>query len=281
MTLYGVDVSNNNDGGRGTIDLNEIVIENFAWIEAKVSEGNYYRDPDWERIKQFGAAKNVPVIGYHYVTNNDPASQVQTWLANDGGPNVMLDFERVPDYTYIGQFWAIVNAFNAVGVTTRLSYIPHWYWQDIGSPDISQVPGLIASNYVTGTGYASSLYPGDNSNRWFAYGGATPAILQFSSQAIVANLQTCDVNAYRGTLEQLYELLGLEAPKTGVFMALTDAQQDQLLAAVLDIQTQLRGPGLTGWPQLGKNAAGQNLSEVDALAAEKAEIDAIAKKDGV
>lgn len=286
MTLYGVDVSNNNDGGRGTIDLDAIVAENFAWIEAKVSEGNHYRDPDWERIKQFGAAKGIPVIGYHYVTNEDPASQARTWVANNGGPNAMLDFEKVPDLTYIGQFWAVVNAFKAAGVTTRLSYIPHWYWQDIGSPDISQVPGLIASNYVTGVGYASSLYPGDNSGRWFSYGGKSVDILQFSSQAIVANLQTCDVNAFRGTPDQLAQLLGIEAappiitpPTTGVFMALTDTEQAQLLAAVLDIQTQLRGPDLKGWPQLGQNAAGENLTVVDAEAKIEAEVAAEAATD--
>ena len=49
-------------------------------------------------------------------------------------------------------------------------------------------------------------------------------------------------------------------------MALSDQDQQRLLDAVLDIQTQLRGPGLAGWPQLGQNAKGQNLTEVDALA---------------
>ena len=37
--------------------------------------------------------------------------------------------------------------------------------------------------------------------------------------------------------------------------------------AIQEIWRQLRGPGGTGWPQLGKNAAGQNLSLVDAIAA--------------
>ncbi|MVU82941.1 DUF1906 domain-containing protein [Nocardia sp. ET3-3] len=41
-------------------------------------------------------------------------------------------------------------------------------------------------------------------------------------------------------------------------------EQDQILR---DVQTQLRGPGLEGWPQLGTNAAGQNLTVVDGLAA--------------
>ena len=49
-------------------------------------------------------------------------------------------------------------------------------------------------------------------------------------------------------------------------MALSDAEQAQLLAAVLDIQTQLRGPGNHGWPQLGENAQGQDLTLVDAVA---------------
>ena len=58
-----------------------------------------------------------------------------------------------------------------------------------------------------------------------------------------------------------------------VFMALTDQQQNDLYNAVMgiasaaaDIQTQLRGPGLRGWPQLGSDADGRNLTLVDAIA---------------
>jgi hypothetical protein len=50
-------------------------------------------------------------------------------------------------------------------------------------------------------------------------------------------------------------------------MALTDDQQQQLLAAVLDTQEQLRGPNLNGWPQLGSNSKGEDLTLVDAFAA--------------
>ncbi|MGV9412575.1 DUF1906 domain-containing protein [Nocardia sp. NPDC003693] len=41
-------------------------------------------------------------------------------------------------------------------------------------------------------------------------------------------------------------------------------EQDQILR---DIQTQLRGPGLAGWPQLGDDAQGNHRTLVDALAA--------------
>ena len=57
-------------------------------------------------------------------------------------------------------------------------------------------------------------------------------------------------------------------------MALSDQQQNDMYnavmaiaAAVSDTQTQLRGPGMQGWPQLGANADGQHLTLVDAIAA--------------
>ncbi len=46
-------------------------------------------------------------------------------------------------------------------------------------------------------------------------------------------------------------------------------------AVAADTQVQLRGPGQQGWPQLGKNSAGQNLTLVDALAAIKSAVTAI------
>ena len=70
----------------------------------------------------------------------------------------------------------------------------------------------------------------------------------------------------------------------GVFVALSDAEQAQLLAdveslkqsvavlldVVRDVQIQMRGVpdgsgGFLGWPQLGKNSAGQDRTFVDGL----------------
>ncbi|WP_433563288.1 DUF1906 domain-containing protein [Nocardia sp. CA-151230] len=47
-------------------------------------------------------------------------------------------------------------------------------------------------------------------------------------------------------------------------------EQDEVLR---DIQTQLRGPGLNGWPQLGTDAQGRDRTVVDGLAAALAQID--------
>lgn len=83
-------------------------------------------------------------------------------------------------------------------------YAPKWCYGDtltgLGYP-------LWASSYVAGSGAASVLYPGDSSSKWAAYSGQVPAVLQFTSSAVIAGQTTCDANAYRGTLDQLTALV--------------------------------------------------------------------------
>lgn len=66
--------------------------------------------------------------------------------------------------------------------------------------------------------------------------------------------------------------------KKGVFMALSDNQQNELYGWCRDIFTQLRGLGGHGWPQLGKNSKGENLTLVDAVAALRGQVNDLAKK---
>lgn len=267
MTLYGTDISSY----QRNINLSEVAAEGFSWVEAKVSEGNYFQDPTWAGNQAAAAQAGLPVIGYHYANAAcTPASQVQTWQAN-GGPNVcMIDFED--NSGTINDYWALVNAFNAAGIQVALSYIPQWYWAQIGSPDLSQVPGLIASNYTPGTGFASDLYAqagGDSGVGWDSYGGGNPVIWQFTDRAMVAGMSV-DANAFRGSASDLATVL---SETRGPLMALTDAEQAELLAKTRDIWDQLRGPNGQGWPQLGQSASGANLTPVDALAAVKTAVE--------
>lgn len=256
VTLFGPDLSNNNWTSAAEINtwLDDCFHrEGYSWMEHKVSEGNYYADPYWPTVQAWCESNGVPCIGYHYVTTNDPAAQAAQFVNNGGGPNAMLDFEA--NSGDITNFWDVVNAFNAAGVNIALSYIPHWYWQQIGSPDLSQVPGLISSSYYeTGT-YGSVEYEdagGDNGAGWNPYGGATPVIWQFTDGALIDG-KSVDANAFKGSLTDLQTLLGSGGPVT---------QPDYSILAY----EQLAGPRQAdgyghGWPQLG------NRSVVDALAA--------------
>jgi hypothetical protein len=47
------------------------------------------------------------------------------------------------------------------------------------------------------------------------------------------------------------------------------------LSKVRDIWDQLRGPDGAGWPQLGQNGQGRNLTPVDAIAAIKTDVESL------
>jgi hypothetical protein len=87
VTLFYPDCSNNNwSSAQDAINfLEQLVPEGFSGMCHKVSEGNYYEDPYWPTIQQWCAGNNLPLIGYHYVPPDDPASQAQTWHGNNGG----------------------------------------------------------------------------------------------------------------------------------------------------------------------------------------------------
>lgn len=166
----------------------------------KVSEGNYYEDLYWPTVQQWCQQNNLPLIGYHYVTTGDPASQAQTWQGNNGGTLAMLDWEdNSGDLTNLAD---VVDAFNAAGVTVQLGYYPQWYWSQQGEGDLSSLANaLVSSAYPDGSGYAITIYTdsgGNTGDGWAAYGGATPAAWQFTDSADIAGF-TVDCNAYLGT----------------------------------------------------------------------------------
>jgi lysozyme len=259
MTLFGCDTSNNDftDPSQVAPLVNTMATTGFSWLEAKVSQGSDFRDSFWPATLAACRAINFPVIGYHYLDTSDPASQAQNFLANNGGNVVMFDFED--DGGDFDNFTAVANAFNAAGVQVVLSYIPDWYWGDIGSPDISTVSGLISSAYpTTESGFASDLYAsggGNTGEGWNAYGGVTPVIWQFTDAAQVGGF-TLDCNAFEGTIDQLTTLLTGAPPVNQP--AIPEPSDEATQAS--DIWAQL----LTRWDFLGGNTPVEALGAIGA-----------------
>ncbi|AKN15833.1 hypothetical protein MHAE_17735 [Mycobacterium haemophilum DSM 44634] len=111
------------------------------------------------------------------------------------------------------------------------------------------LPGQVAHQYTDGTGYSPNLPQ-----------GCPP-------------FGRCDMNSADGlTARQFAAACGVTT-MGGWLMALTDDEQAELLSKVRDIWDQLRGPNGAGWPQLGQNSRGQDLTPVDAIAAIKQDVE--------
>lgn len=217
MTIFGPDISSYQHG------LNIAALTD-PFVLVKITEGTYYRDPDWPRFRDAVRAAGKILVGYHFVTGEDPARQVTTlasWIGDRSIP-VMWDFEPTgssrPD---LPRLLAVDAAARAAGLRPRLAYFPRWYWQQLGSPDLSPLNsrglGVVSSNYPNPSipdpvrDYAAD--GGDRGPGWASYGGITPLLWQFTDAGV--EQQKMDFNAFRGSVAELATFLGSTTPTSG------------------------------------------------------------------
>ncbi|MGW3545903.1 glycoside hydrolase family 25 protein [Nocardia niigatensis] len=247
MTLWGIDIS----GWQAGIDLDQVAREGFSAVIAKASEGQNYTSPAYAEQKAGAQRAGLRFMAYHYVRAGSPAAQVDNYERAEADRRVPVMLDHEENSGNVENLRAVHAEFVRRGYRVALIYLPRWYWRDridhFGNPNLFGLPPLMASSYGDDQpGYASALYPGDDAEGWNPYGGGTVAILQFTQRARVAGLQI-DAWAFRGDMAALDALFGAESETP-----MDEAQ---------DVQIQLRGPGLNGWPQLGGRTV------VDALAA--------------
>jgi hypothetical protein len=198
MTIDFPDVSNNN----GAID-----ISGAPALLAKATEGTGFVDAFYAGHRDQAHAMGIPFAGYHYLHHGNIQAQAANAFAVVGaGDPLMLDVEVVQgdaDPTF-DDVTGMVAAYRGLGGTVTLLYLPQWFWSGHwGSPDLTPLAGLglalISSDYTT----YSDTGPG-----WNPYGGVTPSIWQFTNTASFGGASNVDMNAYRGTIDELRALFG-------------------------------------------------------------------------
>lgn len=259
LAIYGVDIHPTYQAG---ISIEQIAAEGFTFMACKVSEGRgTYDSIDWLRR---GKNCGLLVIGYHYLRPGDEANQAAVFarqLAKAGVPG-MLDAEalasdgKTPILTVVG-IHKFLDECAARAAKVPLLYLPRWYWQRMGSPDLSGLPALWASAYVNGTGHADELYESVTPGKWTPYGGLGVEILQFSDRATVAGYHI-DVNHYRGTRAEFARLIGVSVLSRGDLdmPAGTIAPGKQVTKLVYPIGPRISQLVARGWLSLASTENG-------------------------
>lgn len=231
--------------------------------------------------RQMGGRRDLPVwIDVESVDNRFPPSDPRHYLLR--GEDV----------------WEAKRELERRGYRVPGVYSGAWYWERMpgGEPSMQGLGALWCSNYGAnnGVGDPRSLYASEGGARhpgWFyPLGDRKPDLLQYGSRGTVAGRPNVDINAYRGSREQLRALFTGQAAPTEEF---SEEEMNKLYSqittfisgylgpqidALQDVWTQLRGPKGKGWPQLGQNGKGQNLTLVDAVAALRQDVARIEKK---
>jgi hypothetical protein len=208
MVTFGLDISHH----QGTsLDLAQCRREGVEFIFLKATEGSSFVDSAFAGNLNKARAAGLLVAAYHYVRSNATAAAQVANVARV----VPRDVPVIPDVEANSGGVALVRDFvtrlQAAGYHVPLTYLPRWYWQQIGSPSLAGLPSLWSSRYPDNVvGSLADELADVPATYWNGYGGLGVTVLQFSSSARVAGHAPLDANAYRGTRNELAALLGGE-----------------------------------------------------------------------
>lgn len=309
-TLYGIDISEHNDGLSCARAKQEGV--DFAII--RICDGTYV-DPVFRSHLADAEQAGMLVSTYWYLraaaegsTIAQQVDVIDRQMAGRRDLPVWIDVESVDNrfppgdprhYLLRGEdVWEAKRELERRGYRVPGVYSGAWYWERMpgGEPSMHGLGALWCSNYGdnNAAGEPRSLYAsegGDHHPGWdYPLGDRKPDLLQYGSRGTVAGRPNVDINAYRGSKAQLHALFtGQSAPEEELSEEEMNTLYKQIttfisgylgpqIDALQDVWTQLRGPGGKGWPQLGQNDRGQNLTLVDAVAALRQDMARMEKK---
>lgn len=207
MAVYGVDVASY----QGNPDWSRVYAAGVRFGFSKVTESTNYVNPTWvhNRAGMLGLSDGFLPGAYHFLHGGDGAAQAQYFLSKAGDVSkvaVALDVEAQGADAVTSRAW-VTEFKRLTGGHPVIGYFPRWYWEAHGRPDLSFFDTIWQSAYVTGSGAPSSLFAKVPSSWWATFGNEPISILQFSSSGTVAGIPgQCDVNAYRGSLDELRAL---------------------------------------------------------------------------
>lgn len=228
VTQYLVDIAFYQAG----LNIAEVKREGFAAVLARASTGYQggTKDSEFATFKSQARRAGILFGAYHFlypasVVSVEHQANVCASAIGDTDTIVMIDHE--PDGSNaptpaISTAVHFANAMRDKGYTVPLWYLPHWVWQRLGSPALPKNADLklVSSSYVSGSGYASDLYPGDHGVGWDSYGGLTPVIWQFTDQAKVAG-QLIDADGYRGSYADLKALFSPKGDDVPIYTSVS------------------------------------------------------------
>lgn len=202
MTLYWPDISGYQAG---------ISVAGAPIVAIKCTEGTGYVNSDYQPALGRARAAGAYAVAYHFLHHGNPAGQAAFAHGRAGSTPLALDWEPSgSSHPTVADAQQFIDAYRSSGGVCNLLYFPHWYWQQIGSPNlspfISRRMALWSSAYTTYT-------DASNGAGWLPYGGMVPKVWQHSDRHSFHG-QLVDWNAYKGTLDQFRQMATAGAPTT-------------------------------------------------------------------
>jgi hypothetical protein len=228
----------------------------------KAGEGGTFVDPDFGSNLAEARAAGQLLAGYWYQRVGATAAQHVAKIMQV----VPRDVAVIPDAEAgsggVALTREIVRLLVAAGYRVPWTYLPKWYWQQIGSPSLAGLPPLWSSRYPNNVvGLLASEWAEVPASYWSGYGGLDVGLLQFTSSARIAGYAPLDASAFRGNRSQLAAVLGQPTgggdsptgPTTGVELMerITVTPKDKNQNSVRVLLSGTEGAGVVIRPRIG------------------------------
>ena len=298
-TIFGLDVSDHQDG----LPLSAAKSAGCDFVILRLCDGTYV-DRAFKSHLADAESQGLLVSTYWYLrapsegtTISQQVDVIDWQLEGRKDLGVWIDVESISSsgekLLTAGDVWEAKRELERRGYRVPGIYSGAWYWESMpgGEPSMQGLGALWVSSYGRNLhGNPRDVYAaegGDQHSGWrYPLGDRRPDILQFGSNGSVAGF-TVDINAFRGSRDRLEAIFsGEPSPKHRKEESVTFKQFTDFIKgffgpqidALQEVWRQLRGPEGNGWPQLGQNAQGQNLTLVDAVAAIRQEMAGLDRK---
>lgn len=215
-TLYGIDISYFQDG----MSLKKAASEGIDFAIIRTTDGTY-KDRVFQSHLADAEGAGLVTAAYHYLRNpsegTSVAQQVQASVEVMGAKKrpVWIDVETNAGL-HVDHIRACKREFEQRGVRVIgcYSYVPYWEGRiRPREPDSHEFGEFWVAAYgANRRGAPKAIYPGDNHRQWsYPLGNQKPALWQYGSRGVVAGREV-DVNAFRGSKEELRRLFYGGAP---------------------------------------------------------------------
>lgn len=209
-TTYGVDVSVHQNG----MSLKQAAREGVDFAIIRTTDGTY-KDRCYQSHLADAESAGLVTAAYHYLRNpsegTSVAQQVQASLQVMGNKKrpMWIDVETNAGL-HVDHIRACKREFERHGVRVigAYSYVPYWEGRVAPrEPDSHEFGKFWVAAYGRNpAGKPRDIYPGNGHRQWnYPLGNQKPALWQFGSNAQVAGYSV-DINAFRGTKEELRAL---------------------------------------------------------------------------
>lgn len=210
---FAIDVSHHQPK---SLDLAQTRRDGCELAILKAGEGDSFVDPDFASNLAEARAAGQLVAAYWYQRSSASSAAHVSKIKQV----VPRDVAVIPDVEAnsggVNLTRAIVNGLISEGYRVPWTYLPKWYWQQIGSPSLAGLPPLWSSRYPDNVvGLLSSEWAQVPASYWVGYGGLDVGLLQFTSSARIAGYAPLDASAFRGTRDQLAAVLGQDNNNPG------------------------------------------------------------------